>query len=403
MRSRWILVLLLAVLIASCSVFGPEDDLVLRALTADETRLVEADNRFGLRLFRTLSADAPDANVFVSPLSVSMALGMTLNGAAGETRTAMEETLALNGLTPAQINQAYRSLIDLLRGLDPDVVFHLANSIWYREGFPVEQPFLDVNRRYFDAEVRALDFADPAAVGVINGWVDEQTRGKIEEIIDQIGRDVVMYLINAIYFKGTWQYEFDKADTQDAPFHNRDGSTTTVPLMQLEADLDVLQAEGFRAVDLPYGNGQYTMTLLLPDPDVPLDTLVARLDATAWADWMSRFKTTPSATVYLPRFKVEYKEEFSEVLTAMGMGVAFSGQADFTGINPAGGLYISRVLHKTFVEVDEKGTEAAAVTAVEVGVTSIGGNTLRFDRPFLYLIRERHSGTILFAGQLVQL
>ncbi len=405
MRTRLIPLLVLSFLAASCSVFGPEDARVLRALTADESSVVEADNRFGLRLFGTLSAETPEANVFISPLSVSMALGMTLNGAAGETRAAMERTLALHGLTPEQINQAYHGLIDLLRGLDPDVLFYLANSIWYRQGVPVEPAFLETNRTYFDAEVAALDFANPASVDVINRWVDTRTRGTIEQIIDQISPDVVLYLINAIYFKGTWRYAFDPSDTHEAPFHNLDGSTSMVPMMRLDADLDVVHAGDVRAVELPYGDGHYAMTLVLPGDDLPLDSLVARLDATTWADWTSRLTKVPSVTVYLPRFKVEYREELSTVLSALGMGEAFDpSAADFSGIHASGGLYLSGVFHKTFVDVDEKGTEAAAVTAVEVRETSVGHDAVfRFDRPFLYLIRERHSGTILFVGKMVRM
>lgn len=404
LRSAAILPLL--VLLAGCEVFGPAEEASepVRSLTADEQVLVEADNHFGLRLFRAVNAAEADSNVFLSPLSISMALGMALNGASDSTFRAMAETLEKEGLSRNAINASYRSLIDLLRGLDPKVVFDIANSIWYAEGFAVEPDFIDVNRTYFDAEVEALDFSDPRSVGVINGWVDAATRGKIETILQTIPPGVVMYLINAIYFKGDWTYAFDPEDTEEAPFHNADGTTTEVPLMQQEATLPFARGETYRAVDLPYGDSLYSMTIVLPDENVSLNTLVADLDAAAWQELTARLQPA-NVHVSLPRFMLEYETELSDVLRALGMGVAFSPfEADFTRINPAGGLSISRVLHKTYVEVNEEGTEAAAVTAVEIVLTSVGGmTTVCVDRPFLFAIRERHSGSILFVGKVMGL
>jgi len=401
--------LLMALLSAGCSLTSVENDATLdpipRALSEHEQSVVQADNQFGLTLFRSISADAPDANTFISPLSVSMALGMTLNGAKGETRAAMEETLALSGLSQDAINTAYRDLIALLEELDPKVTLALANSIWYRDDFSVDPAFIETNQDAFDATVRALHFGRPDALGTINGWVKDNTRGKIEKILDRISSDEVMFLINALYFNGTWTYAFDEAQTEEAPFTQHDGTPTPVPMMHQTTDLPYVETETLQAVDLPYGDSLYSMTVLLPKPGHDVDDVVADLDATQWADWTDRLAPRPIA-LRLPRFTLEYEKTLNEVLASLGMGIAFDcGQADFAGINPKGGLCISRVKHKTFVEVNEEGTEAAAVTSVGIETTSVGGGAtpVHVNRPFALAIRERHSGTILFIGKVNRL
>ncbi len=247
-------------------VFGPITELP-RELTVAETKLVEADNRFAFTLFRAINDhENPDRNVFISPLSVAMALGMTYNGAAGTTREAMARTLELEGMTIEEVNQAYRDLIDLLRTLDPRVDLLLANSIWHRPQFTPLPTFFEVNRQYFDAEVQALDFARPDAATVINQWVEDATRGKIPTIVpDPIPGQIVAYLINAIYLKGDWAQQFDKDGTRDEPFWLADGGTVDVPMMSREEGHAVRLVVGdVTVLDLPYGGGAYSMTVLLP-------------------------------------------------------------------------------------------------------------------------------------------
>ncbi len=377
-----------------------------RPLDVSEVAVVNANNRFGFDLLRELNAADPDSNIFISPLSASMALGMTLNGAAGSTYDAMRMTLGFGDLSNEAINQSYRGLIDLLVDLDPRVTFGLGNSIWYRQGFPVEQDFLDTTGEYFDAEVAALDFNDPASVGVINGWVADKTAGKIKEIIEPpIDPMTVMFLINAIYFNGTWTYEFDPAETEEAPFHRPDGSTVPVMLMAQETDLAYVNNERYQAVDLPYGGEAYSMTVVLPREDVSIDSLVAELDAGSWEAMLAGARVT-GLELRLPRFKLEYEKVLNDALKALGMGVAFTGgAADFSRIAAGRELFISRVKQKTYVEVDEEGTEAAAVTVVEMRETSVpsGPPVMRVDRPFLFAIRERFSGTVIFVGKIVDL
>ncbi|MFQ5639827.1 MAG: serpin family protein [bacterium] len=374
-----------------------------RELTDLEKRLVESDNKFGFKLFKEIVKAEKDKNVFISPLSVSMALGMTLNGADGETKTAMEQTLEFAGLTTDEINQSYKSLIELLTQLDPKVAFQIANSIWSRQGRTFEQEFLDVNRTYFDALVRALDFSDPASVDVINSWVNENTNGKIKEILKSIDPSTVMFLINAIYFKGTWTYEFDKELTKDDFFNLPDGSQTPSKMMVQTNRFAYFENDDFQAIDVPYGDEQFGMTIFLPRSSKDIDSLIEELIEQDWTQWLASF-SPDSVTLQFPKFKLEYEIKLNDVLTTLGMGIAFNGAADFTRMYKPGGLFIDYVKHKTFVEVDEEGTEAAAVTVVAI-VESAGGPEIKFmrvDRPFIFVIRENHSGTILFMGKIVE-
>jgi len=373
-----------------------------RPLTSLEKALVAADNTFGFKLFSTINKDEAGKNLFVSPVSVSMALGMTLNGANGATRDSMARTLQFAGLSQSDINASYKSLIALLTGIDPDVVFQIANSIWYRPDLNVEQEFRDVNIQYFNAEVNSLDFGDPNAANTINGWVDRNTNGKIKEIVKSpIPRDAVMYLINAIYFKGTWTYRFDQNLTRDDLFDLPDGSKIPCKLMYQKGTFRYFANNEVQVVDLPYGDAGFSMTVVLPKAGTKIDDFVAQMTQQRWMEWTSTL-SSEEGELYLPKFKLEYEKRLNDVLKAMGMAIAFSPSlADFTKIDKRGQLFISEVKHKTFVQVDEEGTEAAAVTSVEISRTSMG-MVIRVDRPFVFAIRENHSGTILFMGKIVQ-
>lgn len=374
-----------------------------RELSDLEKQLVASDNKFGVKLFKEIVAEAHDKNVFISPLSVSMALGMVLNGADGQTKTDMQQTLEVAGLSDDQINTSYRSLIDLLRELDPRVTFRIANSIWYRQGVTVAPQFLDTNRTYFDAVVEALDFDAPEAVDTINAWVADNTNGKIEKIVEKIDRETIMFLINAIYFKGDWTQKFDAELTKDGSFRLPDGAEKQVPMMHIEDTFRYLETDLFQAIDMTYGDSLYSMTVMLPQPQQSLDGLIGELNAGHLAQWTQGF-SSQIVNLTIPKFKLEYEISLKDVLTRLGMGIAFDRyQADLTRMF-AGDLdaRISRVQHKTFVEVDEKGTEAAAATSVEVGVVSVPPVfDMTIDRPFLFLIREHHSQTILFIGQVL--
>jgi serine protease inhibitor len=396
------LLLSLRVVASACSnSSGPEPTITAlpRDLTASETAVVAANNAFAFDLFRTGNLDQHKANVFVSPLSASMALGMTANGANGPTYDEMKSTLHLTGATREDVNGGYKSLISLLRGLDPQTKFTIANSIWYRQTFPFNASFLDESKQYFDAEVSGLDFSNPTAVGTINSWVSNETQGKIATILDGIDPSEVMFLVNAIYFKGTWLKQFDKSKTVDAPFHAADGTTTTVPMMSRAAGVQLAVNPEYQAVDLPYGNSAFTMTVILPTGDV--DTFADSFDGAKWNALVSSLHDS-EMPVYLPRFRIEWERLLNTDLEHLGMHLAFTA-ADFTRMSPRGNeLFITKVLQKTYVDVDEEGTEAAAATVVGIGLTSLPAS-FRADKPFLVVIRERFSGTILFIGKIAKL
>ncbi|MBL7067908.1 MAG: serpin family protein [Candidatus Marinimicrobia bacterium] len=402
---NFIIVTTICIIFISCSDSSTNPNAnIVRDLTTAEIKLTESDNKFGLKLFGKIVETEQDENIFISPLSVSMALGMTYNGADSTTLEAMHETLEYGDLTIQEVNESYQSLIELLTELDPKVIFDIANSIWYREGFPVENDFLTTNQDYFDAVVRALDFSSDDAADIINAWVNEKTNGKIEEIVDSpIDPLTIMFLINAIYFKGTWTYEFNEENTTDDIFYLPDGSEKECKMMSHQCDHNYFESEQFQAIDLPYGDAGFSMTILLPKPEVNIDSLIAQLNNETWNSWLGSF-SEQEVSFYLPKFKLEYEISLNDVLSALGMSVAFEPNlADFTNINKDGNLYISNVKHKTFVKVNEEGTEAAAVTSVEITLTSISsGITMHINRPFVFAIRENHSGTILFIGKIIE-
>ena len=372
-------------------------------LTPEQKELIRDNGHFAFELLKEVVEDAgEEGNVFISPLSVSLALGMTLNGAGGETLEAMRRTLHHQNLSQDQINASYKQLMKDLLSVDPKVALQIANSIWYRAGYPVLPSFIEANRSFFDAEVRELDFGAPGAVDEINAWVYEKTNQLIDKILEAIPRDAVMYLINAIYFHGQWKYSFDPAETKPADFF-LPGETIQVPTMAQGAQLRYCQSDHFAAAELPYGQGNYSMVVLLPNPGVTPGEVVGGLDADAWEDLVSGLVEV-KLEVRLPKFSFAFEQELRDVLSRMGMEVAFDpAQADFSRINPERDLFISRVIHKAFVDVDEKGTEAAAVTAVEMSRTSFDPNAPVFfavNRPFLFFIREQTTGAVLFAGRV---
>jgi serine protease inhibitor len=375
-----------------------------RDLTATEQKLIASSNTFAFDLFHEINSSQRGDNVFISPLSASMALGMTANGAGGQTYEAFRTTLGLGGASRQEVNEGYKSLIALLTSVDNTTDFRIANSIWYDKTFPFNTSFLDESKSFFNAQVQGIDFRQPSAVGTINGWVSDATAKKIPKIIDSIDSAEVMFLINAIYFKGNWQKQFDKSKTQDAPFFALDGSSKSTPMMHATQDVRLGSVAGLTAVDLPYGNSAYSMTLILPAPGTGVNDAVSSLTPAAWKTLVDSFHPA-ELDLYLPRFRIEWAKILNNDLVSMGLGPAFTDGADFTPMSPQGNrLVITRVIQKTFVDVNEEGTEAAAATAVGVGVTSAPViTTVRFDRPFIFAIRERFSGTILFIGKIAKL
>jgi serine protease inhibitor len=391
---------------SACSdVTGPASTLTRlpRELTDGERQVLEAGNAFSLALFRRLATAQAGKNVFVSPLSASMALGMTMNGARGSTLDAMRTTLGFGTADLQQINAGYKGLIELLRGLDPSTTFELANSIWYRSGFPVRQSFIDAVKAAFSAEVRGLNFSDPGSLSVINGWVSANTQGKIPTILDAISSDDQMYLMNAIYFKASWRTRFDPAMTHPGTFQAGDGSTQTVNMMHRDPMPGVLNRvfsfPHLYTAELSYGNDAFGMTILLPERGANIDSMAAALTLDQWNAITAMLDGSLGTVlgVSLPKFSLTYERRLDEDLEALGMGIAFGDGADFSGLSSAS-VSISEVKQKAFVDVNESGTEAAAVTNVVLAAST--PPSLDVDRPFIFVIRDRLSGTILFMGKM---
>jgi serine protease inhibitor len=408
MRLHRLLPVLLLALAAACADSpiapgGAADSLKVlpRTLSDGEQQAIAASNQFAFDLFRSINTRFADTNVFISPLSASFALGMTLNGADGETFEGMRQALRIVESDQSRINAAYRDLIALLLDLDPSVDMRIANAIWYRNTFQFHQAFFDTVSHYFGARVAGLNFGDPATVSRINAWADTATAGKITKVLDGIGDEIVMLLMNAIYFKGSWRAQFDPAHTQNAPFATERGTSHSARMMHLaEQQVALAMLNGVQAVDLPYGRAAFTMTAILPPAGTDVDAFIETFDQSKWEAIVGALRHT-KAEVYLPKFRMEWADTLNSDLKAMGMENAFcEGCANFTRLSPAGrDLFLSFVKQNTFVNVNEEGTEAAAVTTIGVGVTS-APPSIRFDRPFVFVIRERLSGTILFMGKV---
>jgi serine protease inhibitor len=367
-----------------------------------DERLVAANNRFGFELFNQLQLTDKGKNVFYSPLSVALALSMAYNGAAGETKEAMRRTLKTEGLGLDELNEASAALINSLRSSDPKVELAIANSLWARRGVKFREDFLERNRQFFGAEVASLDFDAPSALTTINNWVSRNTESKIPSIINRIDPDHVMFLINAIYFKGQWEKKFKKELTKNEPFYPLSGPQKGVPMMSQSGDYQYYRGDKFQALRLFYGAKGASLDLFLPDKNSSIDHLLKRLSFEQCREWTRRFHQA-EGDIKIPRLKIAYESSLNDPLKAMGMGVAFEGgRADFRGMRDQNNLYISEVKHKAVVEVNEEGTEATAATSVGIKEESARQRfTFIADHPFLMMIRDQRADAILFMGVVV--
>ncbi len=367
-------------------------------------QLIDADNTFGLEIFQKIRKTSDEENMMISPLSISVALAMAYNGAGADTKTEMETAMKLNGLSAEQINNSYKMLMDALQSLDEDVVFEIANAIFYADGFSVKSDFLNINKTVYDAEVEALDFGSSEAVDEINGWVAEKTHDKIEKIIEQLNPLDRMVLLNAVYFNGIWKNKFDEKGTHLLNFTKTNGTNMEVPMMNKEEKLDYTSNSLFSAVKMPYGNGQYNMVVMLPAGENSSQDVIDAFSATNWKSWMEGFESKDHVVVTMPRFKFAFETGLIKVLAQMGMGKAFQPDAaDFSKISDED-LYISSAIHKSFIDVNENGTEAAAVTALTFSNTSVGNEPPKIystvNKPFVFAITENDTNAILFMGEV---
>ena len=371
--------------------------------SAPTVGLGAASNTFGFDLLHALHASAPDTNVFISPVSLSLLLQIAYNGAEGTSAQEIANVLHVDDMDIASMNAASQAWQAELTAM-PAVELLLGNSIWVQQGHQLLDSFLATVTSYFHAEAATLDFASPTATDTINAWVAEATQGKIDKLFDSLDPNVVTYLINTVYFKGAWSQPFDPAKTAPQPFQLADGSEIIVPMMTQEGNFAFTMAEGYAALALPYGDGgddmgddtgNVRMVIVLPDEGVALENVMAQMTPETWQSLLGHLADESSVQVSLPRFKVEYDATLNDALIALSMESAFS-QPDFANMVEGGGLSISQVRHKAIVEVNEEGTEAAAVS---VGTMTLSmPPTFMVNRPFFFAIQDAATDTILFMG-----
>lgn len=398
------LLIIMALLVVSCTnqndpIAAIPTDAKPIVLKAGMEKRISQDNEFAFDLLKKTIVGFDQANVFVSPLSVSIALGMAWNGANGQTKTEMETALKMSGMSVSDINEYYKLMQTTLPTIDPTTKLSIANSLWYRTGFPVKSDFLQINSDYFNAYVRELDFSQAWAKDTINNWCSEKTNKLIPSIIDNISPDMRMYLINAVYFKGIWRQKFETKNTVEANFTNELGTVAKVNMMSQTDTFAYAQDSYAKYLDMPYGNKAFSMTIILPNEEKTTADVLNYLTPASWNNALSAM-TKGEVMVKIPRFKVENKFKLNSVLKSMGINLAFLDLADFSkmSVKP---LMISEVLHKTYVVVNEEGTEAAAVTSVGMMTNSMPVvKEFIVNKPFLYVIREKSTGVILFIGKM---
>ncbi|MDY6778901.1 MAG: serpin family protein [Candidatus Nanohaloarchaea archaeon] len=365
------------------------------------SQVVRANNAFGLNMTHRLAA-TEQGNVFISPLSISSSLLLAYNGATGTTQEAMADTLALGNMSKQQIRSEYRALLGSLRHVDSSIQLQIANSVWIKDSFSsqVRQSYRKQVEQAFDAQVFVEPF-NQATVKKMNAWVKRKTNGKIPAIIKRFRQREVMFLVNALYFKGAWSDRFKKSDTETTEFTTPNG-TVTVKMMSQRDEFQYTETGRFKLVRLPYGREVIAMYVLLPrqQGQTKPASVTAMLEDTSPQELRKAINQAEQqkVEVKLPRFEMRYRKGLKQTLRAMGMDPAFQA-GGFNGIANSTRLAISRVTHKTYVKVNEKGTEAAAVTATGVMTTSAPRyRQFIADRPFFFIIRDDRTGTILFSG-----
>jgi len=396
--------LAIAILVLSCTNDTVNPVVTDLILTEKSAKIIAADNQFGFELFRKVNASLDEPkNTMISPMSVSLALAMVYNGTAGNTKKQMEDMLHKANLSPDDINQSYKDLVSALQSHDPKVELSISNAIFYRNSFSVKNDFITTNQNFYQAEVSGLDFSKTIEIlNKVNGWVNTKTKGKIDKIIEEVKPEDIMYLLNAIYFNGEWKYSFDTKKTLELTFTKEDKTTVQAPTMIIEKPFNYYSHQKFELLEMPYGSGKYSMLIFLPETGKTTNDIISLLTSENANDWISKL-SEQKKEVFLPKFEFKFDDSLVDELKALGMTDAFNdAKANLTGISEAAQLVISEVKHKSYIKVDERGTEAAAVTGITVGVTSVGpDNSFRVDHPFIFAIREKDTKAILFIGKVM--
>lgn len=385
--------------LTGCGASGSEDgaETPVQFGEEDYKKLLSANNHLGMEMFSEVERDE-NGNVFISPASLSMALSMLYNGAEGETKKEIANVLQVNGLDVKDLNEANASLIDKLQKDSELIQLDIANSMWINPKYNFQKEFAEVNQGYFHAEMKEIESADN-----INKWVEEATNGKIKDMVKApLDPNLTAMLINAIYFKGDWQFAFNEEETDEGKFLRGDGSTVSVPFMRMKEELAYLSTDEFQAVSLPYGDGEMSMKIFLPNENSSIEEFEKMLTLENWERWNNEF-TEKEGTVVFPKFELEYETQLNETLQKLGMPTVFTSQAELTKvIDDEGPFAVSEVKQKTFLEVNEKGTEAAAATSVAIVKMSLQDQPfhIEMNRPFFFTITDNDTGMNLFMGTI---
>ena len=365
-------------------------------------QVVESSNRFGIDLFKAVSANS-DENLMLSPLSAGVALTMLLNGCNENTYNQIHQMLYYNNLNLNEINKTYQKLLCDLLSSDTDIKVAIANSSWCNNNFNVKERYSDTLQSVFSAHIQSLDFGLSSSLDTINHWAFDNTFGKIPVILDELKSEDVMFLMNALYFKGNWTNPFDIQNTQYKAFYTLPGNPVQTMTMLGQIKLKIFEGDGYLAVELPYGNANYSMVILLPEND--LDSCIHTLNFPIWKQITNYFDTTNQISevrISLPRFTFSCKYLLNDQLKALGMTEAFSPNlANLSGISDAP-IYVSLVSQDAFIEVNEKGTEGAAITIIEITYGEPDYEEIKINKPFLFAIREKTTQTLLFIGKVVR-
>lgn len=385
-------------------------------LSSQQRNTIAAINNFGWKVFRVVyDSTKINDNIFMSPLSVSYALGIVLNGASGSTRDSIQAALGLTGLSISEIDSTYRELATMFATLDSASTFSLANSVWHRKEKKLVPEFVEICRDYFNAPVEPVNFGLTSTIKKINTWASDNTNGKIRNMIsDPVPSEIASIVLNAVYFKAPWSLEFEVAQSRPLPFHIADGSATSVEFMCRDGRTDdqhfaeltrkypigQFDDSAMTGANLPYGMQGRVMTLIVPDSTITLDSLVNSINPDKIVNW-GKIDSAPGCGGYfiaLPKLRFSWEKDLSAVLAQIGLASAFKSSADFSGMFEDEIGWISQISHKAFVQIDEHGTEAAAATTVWKA-DCIEPQVI-CDHPFLFVIQDRSSGIILFIGKI---
>lgn len=406
-RIFYVWLLAMAIVAGACqndSVSPASEEPVLRELSVPEAELVTTINTFAFDLIRDLVEHRPQDNVFLSPYSINLALSMTLNGAASTTFTNLRDGLEHDVMAPREINKAYSELTPFLQQLDQRVDFTLATALWHDRRLRAQPLSEDLLNAYYRAHVGELAFGRRKSPSIINKWVREQTGGQIDALVDELDPDASVYVTSAVQFSGDWSVPFRPEDTTPGFFYLPDGVKMTTDMMVApRAQYRFFQDETKTIIDIPYGNEQYSMTLLMAQKQDSLQSLVNELEASSFRSYLAQMDTVTS-TLYLPRFTIDYQASLKPTLSRLGMGMAFGDSANFNRLftDTTASVSLSDVLHKAVINVNEVGTAATTSTVTQAKGATTTSTSLRVDRSFLFFIRESHSGVIVFAGRLNQ-